>query len=378
MAMTTNLHNTKNGRDSRTDTLASSVSASPAQPDLGVVGIHASFMKESNLQTNSTGTQCAFVDSKRHQCALTARESGLCFWHDPTVDKTGDEIKPQLEVLCHAGKSAEGFSLRNANLVGVQLQRVGTQMGFNLSHADLTHANLTNGHLFRVNFRHSSLHKAKLNHANLNRANMEGASILGTEFELTKMEHVHWGKRILHEKMAHSALKKQHIMEALARYEEAEEIYRALRKGAEARGYFELAGSFFHQEMTMNRFRKPLFSRRRLYSKLEDLITGYGEKPFRVLLTALIVNFIFAWIYFLIGVYAGGDRLLQLDFSHSLSTNIQNFLHCLYYSVVTFTTLGYGDIVPSNWSRPFAALEAFTGAFSMSMFVVVFVRKRMR
>ena len=41
--MPTNLHNTKNGRDGRTDTLASSVSASPAQPDLGVVGIHASF-----------------------------------------------------------------------------------------------------------------------------------------------------------------------------------------------------------------------------------------------------------------------------------------------------------------------------------------------
>ena len=41
--MTTSPHNTKNGRDGRTDTLASSVSASPAQPDLGVVGIHASF-----------------------------------------------------------------------------------------------------------------------------------------------------------------------------------------------------------------------------------------------------------------------------------------------------------------------------------------------
>ena len=48
--MTTSPHNTKNGRDSRTDTLASSVSASPAQPDLGVVGIHASFVELTNLE----------------------------------------------------------------------------------------------------------------------------------------------------------------------------------------------------------------------------------------------------------------------------------------------------------------------------------------
>ena len=34
--MTTSPHNTKNGRDGRTDSLASSVSASPAQPDLRV------------------------------------------------------------------------------------------------------------------------------------------------------------------------------------------------------------------------------------------------------------------------------------------------------------------------------------------------------
>ena len=45
--MTTSPHNTKNGRDGRTDTLASFVSASPAQPDLGVVGIHASFKEQS-------------------------------------------------------------------------------------------------------------------------------------------------------------------------------------------------------------------------------------------------------------------------------------------------------------------------------------------
>lgn len=34
---------------------------------------------------------------------------------------------------------------------------------------------------------------------------------------------------------------------------------------------------------------------------------------------------------------------------------------CLYFSVVTWTTLGYGDVVPTPALRPIAALEAMVG-----------------
>ena len=64
--MPTNLHNTKNGRDGRTDTLASSVSASPAQTDLGVVGIHASFMEDLYART-SANAKYAIVDVRTEE-----------------------------------------------------------------------------------------------------------------------------------------------------------------------------------------------------------------------------------------------------------------------------------------------------------------------
>ena len=48
------------------------------------------------------------------------------------------------------------------------------------------------------------------------------------------------------------------------------------------------------------------------------------------------------------------------------------------YSVVTFTTLGYGDFTPVGLSRIFAAFEAFTGSFTLALFVVVFVKKMTR
>jgi len=46
--------------------------------------------------------------------------------------------------------------------------------------------------------------------------------------------------------------------------------------------------------------------------------------------------------------------------------------------VVTFTTLGYGDISPIGVTRFFATFEAFIGSFSLALFVVVFVKKMTR
>ena len=39
-----------------------------------------------------------------------------------------------------------------------------------------------------------------------------------------------------------------------------------------------------------------------------------------------------------------------------------NFGDCLYFSIVTITTLGYGDYHPIGWGRAVAALEVFVGA----------------
>ncbi len=73
----------------------------------------------------------------------------------------------------------------------------------------------------------------------------------------------------------------------------------------------------------------------------------------------------------------------DVDFREELSLNFsittfKDFGYCLYYSIVTFTTLGYGDIHPLGYSHLIASVEALTGAFSMALIVVVFARKIMR
>jgi voltage-gated potassium channel Kch len=45
------------------------------------------------------------------------------------------------------------------------------------------------------------------------------------------------------------------------------------------------------------------------------------------------------------------------------------------FSVVTFTTLGYGDLQPTPNMRWLSGIEAFLGAALMAMFIVALARK---
>ena len=47
----------------------------------------------------------------------------------------------------------------------------------------------------------------------------------------------------------------------------------------------------------------------------------------------------------------------------------QALFNSLYFSVVTWTTLGYGDIQPDGWARGVAALEALFGYVYTPLFI---------
>ena len=76
---------------------------------------------------------------------------------------------------------------------------------------------------------------------------------------------------------------------------------------------------------------------------------------------ALVVFFlieIYALTYHSLGLYRGNDPVTDaVDF--------------LYFSIVTWTTLGYGDISPASESRLFAAAEALTGYVFMGLYLSV-------
>jgi hypothetical protein len=54
---------------------------------------------------------------------------------------------------------------------------------------------------------------------------------------------------------------------------------------------------------------------------------------------------------------------------------ISKFGNTLYFTIITFTTVGYGDITPLNWMKLIVSLESFLGVFYTSSLVVALSRR---
>jgi hypothetical protein len=321
--------------------------------------------------------RCCYQEDDGAGCQEMAGPSGLCYWHDPTVCKNNPDDKARLEAYARAGGQLRGISLRRAQLAGLNLAASPGQPGFDLSHADLYRANLQGASLFKFNFQHVCLLKADLRDANLHWSRLSQANLLGVKLQGARLEHMQLDRPLYQERMALQAEKAGQPELARDYFEQAEEIYRDLRKATEHEGLFALSGLYIQQELRMRRFQLPKYSKARLFSWLIDLFCGYGEAPARVVLFSLLLILLSAVGYFFTGIQTGGE----IQYYHrglSIAEALRLGLTCLYYSVVTFTTLGYGDITPVGVSRLFAAVEAFTGSFTIALFVVVFVKKMTR
>ncbi|HEU5011785.1 MAG TPA: potassium channel family protein [Roseiflexaceae bacterium] len=87
---------------------------------------------------------------------------------------------------------------------------------------------------------------------------------------------------------------------------------------------------------------------RNLLRSTDHLIRNIGLLGVDVAL--LIV--VFAWSYHVEGIR---------DTMQPEPTMTNDLLTCIYFSIVTFTTLGYGDFYPQGVGRALAGLEAITG-----------------
>lgn len=323
-------------------------------------------------QLQGSKHQCSFYGPSGRCKDPAENDSELCFWHDPDVDKTGEGVKERLEERAKNGFPMEGFILCRANLDHLNLVNPGNGQSYRLTDSDLSRASLRHGHFYRVDLSGSRLLKANLAHANLHRANLDGCNLLGVNFENSLLDHVQWGNKLYQERAAAA-----HPDNAITLYEEAEESARNIRRHCEHLGMIGVAGQFYYRERVFQRLQMPEYSRQRLVSYLVDKISGYGELPLRVVIFSLTFILFCSFIYLFTGVQ-DGDTVLRFNERLGFLQNLHYWLDCLYFSVVTFTTLGYGDLAPLGLSRMVAACEAFTGSFSLALFVVLFVKKMIR
>lgn len=118
-----------------------------------------------------------------------------------------------------------------------------------------------------------------------------------------------------------------------------------------------LKSVFFHVRVWLK------YKTKYVLSLIDELAWGYGEKPIRILLTSLLVLSIYTIAYY---------RL----FSPQDTSQSYSLVDCLYFSIVTFTTLGYGDITPkTDFQKIICGSEALIGAFLIGLIVAGFANK---
>lgn len=320
---------------------------------------------------------CQYQSPEGEHCSEIDMGSGFCFWHDKTFDKSGLDLKEKLERYAQAGGLLKGIQVRRANLEGLNLVRSDSKEGYNLSGADFYRCNLRHAHFFNVTLENGSVMKADLSDANLHCANFRNTNLLGIKLYGARVDNFDIGGHLIQEVTAYDFLAKGDETAARDHFEQSEEIYRNLRRAAERQGLFEDSGAYTYKELVMRRHKHPKWSGYRISSKCIDLMCGYGEHPYKVIGFSLFLIFVAAVLFFFLGVNSP-EGLIRYDPSLGIADNFGHFADTLYYSVVTFTTLGYGDITPVGYSRLVAAVEAFTGSFTLAIFVVVFVKRMTR
>lgn len=241
----------------------------------------------------------------------------------------------------------EGADLRNAHLgeagfIGANLtsSRWGEVLPGPGSRLDNT--DLRNAKLFLADFKNCYLYDTKL----------EGAHVRGADIYEAHLEEADWGNYVIGE-------------EGNKDFRSAENIYRRLKMWYNTAGMYSIAGKFFYREMTVKR--KSLRWLSNPFPKLREtlywLLCGYGERPWQAFASAVVIVVALALIYFAIG---------------TLTPN--SFPHSLYYSMVSFTALGYGSWAaePMGWVKWLGACESFLGVFIMALFLITFTRKMIR
>ncbi len=167
-----------------------------------------------------------------------------------------------------------------------------------------------------------------------------------------------------------------------------ERTYLEARQGASDVGDHENAAALFLKEMQYRRQRYAGHARDPGYapahrfdaavrwatSAFLNLVSGYGERPQRTVLASLGIIVASALLYPAIGGLRDGATVLTYASDGPLVV-----AEGLYFSVVTFTTLGYGDLEPvGTLARTLAGAEALSGAFLVALFVFALGRQATR
>jgi hypothetical protein len=163
----------------------------------------------------------------------------------------------------------------------------------------------------------------------------------------------------------------------------------ALKQLLGRNAYYEEEDHIYYWYKVFSRKNRPKrwydFVLRPLEVLILDKASGYFTKPGRVLLTKLAVLLTSFFVYLVshtvfpkqIGtiINPGNAKFTEkLSFIQAIS-DIDALRDFLYFDIITYTTIGYGDIHPAGWLKLYAGLEGLIGVLLISLLLVTAAKK---
>ncbi|MFC7079106.1 pentapeptide repeat-containing protein [Halorussus caseinilyticus] len=342
-------------------------------------------------RSNFSGANLRWADLTRGDFAgADFRDADL---RDATLDRAAFELADLREANLRSG-DLEDANFRDADLRGANLRGIDAPDA-RLKEANLADANLEDAKLADADLRDADLEDANLRKAKLGGANLEDASLVRTDLRETTLEDA----RLYQTYFSDVRIDSDTEFGDSCVYEDLDELddwdatpteaavwtYRRLQDLHEKYALTERARHYHVKKKESQKRHNREEGNYLQYAihAVNGVASEHGESPWRVVGVSTVVIAIWSVLYLLLGKIrvptdtSGTDAIgLGLFPSLSLPSPVAEIATSVYFSVVTFTTLGYGDLQPATgFAQALATVESFLGALLMAYLVFVLGRR---
>ena len=235
----------------------------------------------------------------------------------------------------------------------------------------LTEADLSNAYCAGADLREADLRGARLHHANLSEANLVGARLDGADLTAADLRSAD----ITDASMGQANMAGADVFDlSYGTFRSMEDHYYGIRGLTTCYGNAIFARDAADQDYLstlrrrISRERSPMRRRTQQLALAGWRLIDYGRSLGRLAVCALTVATFFGVIYALDHSIGWG----LMDYSGGSGSWLSPF----YFSIVTYTTLGFGDITPRNWlGELIVVTEVVLGYVTLGMLLAILANR---